>query len=117
MTFIAIVGNYQKYGAYGICLGGKTLNCLQSDCGGSELTSKKLRSLLMIAVSEVSTTNGIPSVSHEDGFSSGKPAVEKILICKVGIGLCCFRRRLSRWTNIFYHTLKIYMQREVSIRD
>ena len=75
MMFIAIVGNYQTYGAYGICLGGKTLNCFQRDCGGSELASKKLRLLLMIAVSEVSTTNGIPSVSHEEGLSLGRAAV------------------------------------------
>ena len=38
----------------------------------------------MIAVAELSTTDGIPSVSHEKAFSLGSAAVAYILMCNVG---------------------------------
>ena len=43
-----------------------------------------LRSLLMMAVAELSTTNGIPSVSQEKVFSLGSAAVAYIPIFMVG---------------------------------
>ena len=75
MMFITIVGKYQPYGAYGIYIGGQSLCCIQRNCGWSEFSVKKLRLLLMIAVEELSTINGIPSVSHEEGLSLGRAAV------------------------------------------
>ena len=46
---------------------------------------KNLRSLLIIAVEELSTTNEIPYVSHKKRFSSGLTSVAKSVACKVGI--------------------------------
>ena len=37
-----------------------------------------------MVVSELSTTNGIPSVSHEKAFSLGSAAVAYIIMCNVG---------------------------------
>ena len=43
-----------------------------------------LHSLLIMDVAELSTTNGIPSVSQEKVFSLGSAAVAYILMCNVG---------------------------------
>ena len=67
IIFIAVVGKFQAYSANDLCLYGQSLSCFQSDCGGSELDSTKMRSLLMFAVAEFSTTNRISYIYHEKG--------------------------------------------------
>ena len=60
-----------------------------------------LRSLHIIPIAELSTTNAIPSVSQEKSLSPELALTEKDKICNLGKGLCRFQRRQPLLTKIF----------------